>query len=211
MGKKKNTKIKVEETKELKKEEVVQETKIEKDDLKKTEKVVEQKNIPDSEEQKSIDKTKLMKTIGIIIGIIALCGLVFFASTQRESKELVHYVQDINAQKYFDLKKGEEKAIILLASPSCGWCQRFRPILNQVSADYELPIYYLNTSELGDDYLTVRSSSPTLSTHFDSYGNPAISTPTTLLVQNGEELDNLDGYVEYDKVIQFLQQNGVIE
>lgn len=200
MGKKKDMKTKVEvknEDKDIKQEKTILATKIEKDFVDK--------------EKTSRNKIKILKIVGIIIGLFALCGLVFFASTQREGKELVHYVKDITAQEYFDLQKGEEKSVILLASPGCGWCQKYRPILTQISSEYELPIYYLNTGELGDDYLTVRSSSPTLSKQYDTYGNPVISTPTTLLVQNGKEIDSIEGYVNADVVVDFLTTNGVIE
>lgn len=152
-------------------------------------------------------KIKIVNTILVIVGIAALFGLVFFASTQRDNKEVISYVENITASKYFELKNGDENAVILLASPSCSWCQKYKPVLTKLSSDYQLPIYYLNTSSLSsDDYNSVYLSSPSIS----SSGSGLIPTPTTLLVKGGEEVDYISGYVEYNTVLNFLNKNGVI-
>lgn len=165
----------------------------------------ENKNLKENSNDK---KVNVIKIVGIVIGVVALFTLVFFTSTQREGKELKDYVTDTTASEYFELKNGSEKAIILLASPSCTWCQKYKPVISKVSADYELPVYYVNTSSLtSDEYDDVYASSPSIS----SSGSGYIGTPTTLLVQNGEEVDYIEGYVAYSDVVSFLQDNGVIQ
>jgi len=177
-------------------------------DEKKNEEKLKIKKVSKSDDKNKKDKKNIIKTILIIIGIIALCALVFFASTKRESKELITYVEDTTAEQYFALKNGDERVVVLLASPSCYYCQLYKPVINKVSADYELPVYYVNTSELSvDDYNKIYNSSPSIS----SGGQGVIPTPTTLIVQNGEEIDVISGYVEYNKVVTVLQKNGVIE
>lgn len=152
-------------------------------------------------------KNKIVNVILLVFGIAVLFGLVFFASTTRDSKQSINYVEDITASKYFELKEGNEPAIILLASPSCSWCQKYKPVITKVSGDYELPVYYLNTGALSqDDYNNVYLSSPSIS----ASGQGLIPTPTTLLVKGGEEVDYISGYVEYNDVVNFLINNGVI-
>lgn len=152
-------------------------------------------------------KNDVIKVVGIVIGVIALFTLVFFASTLRDKGEkLEPIVVDTTVSEYFDLKKADGKAIILFASPDCPWCVKYKPIINKVSSDYKLPIYYVNTANMTrDEFNQVVADSP----YMTSEGG--FGTPLTLIVGNNEEVDYLDGKREYSDLVNFLKDNGVIE
>lgn len=174
----------------------------------------EEKVLQNSEDKLTdvvIDKkqnNKIVKTVLVIVGLLVLCGLVFWASLKRDAKGNQNYVEEITIEDYFSLRAGQEKELILLASPTCSWCQRYRPVINKVSSDYGVKVNYLNTGALSElDYNRVYESSQAI---IASSGNGVIPTPTTLLVQNGEEVDHIAGYVDYDSLVSFLEKNGLI-
>jgi len=156
---------------------------------------------------KESKKGDIFKVVGVIIGIVALFALVFFSSTLRDKGEKLNpIVIDTTVSEYFNLKKAEEKVVILFASPDCPWCVKYKPIINKVSSDYELPIYYVNTANMtGDEYSKVVEDSP----YMKSEGG--FGTPLTLIIGNNEEYASLEGKEDYDDVVKFFKDNGVIE
>ena len=156
---------------------------------------------------KESKKGNVFKVVGIVIGVVALFALVFFSSTLRDNGEkLEPIVVDTTVSEYFNLKKGTEKVVILFASPECQWCQKYKPIINKVSSDYELTIHYVNTANMTrDEFNQVLIDSP----HMTSKGG--LGTPLTLIVGNNEEIASLEGKEEYEEVVKFFKDNGVIE
>lgn len=151
-------------------------------------------------------KTDIFKVIGVVLGVVALFALVFFSSTLRDKGEkLEPIIVDTTVSEYFDLKKGTEKVVILFASPECGWCQKYKPIINKVSSDYELPIYYVNTQNMtNDEFEKVVNDSP----YMTSKGG--FGTPLTLIVGNNEEIAALEGKEEYEEVVKLFKDKGII-
>ena len=93
------------------------------------------------------------------------------------------YKQVNDYEVIYMIKENDEEARNLLI-------RKYKPIINKVSSDYELPIYYLNVGSLAtEDYNSVYASSPAV----NKSGTGYISTPTTLLVSKGEEIDYIEG------------------
>ena len=159
-----------------------------------------------SEKINEENKGKVIKIVGIVVGIVALFTLVFFSSTLRDSEALNPIVVDTTVTEYFELKKGEVPSIILFARNGCDWCAKYKPVINKVSSDYNLPIYYVNTQNMTqDEYNSIVADSP----YASSEGG--FGTPLTLIVGNNEEIGYIEGYVEYSKVINMLKDKGIIE
>ena len=153
------------------------------------------------------NKSNIFKVVGIVMGVIALFALVFFSSTLRDNGEKFEpIVVDTTVSEYFDLKKADGKAVILFASPDCPWCVKYKPIITKVSSDYKLSVYYVNTNNMtNEEYDQVYVDSPYITS------NKGLGTPLTLVVGNNEEIAALEGKKEYEEVVQFLKDNGVIE
>lgn len=180
-----------------------------------------------------ISKDKLLKVVGITIGILLFLVVCFAISssnsenyqesttTEQDSsgddsleiaiKEAGEVSDDervspteITVDEYLDIYNGTEKQIILLSRPTCQYCQIATPILENLIYNYDIKINYINTDELDDD------SNAKLVTS-DDYFSEGYGTPTVLVVGNGEIKDTIDGLVTRDDYISFFKQYGFME
>ena len=169
----------------------------------------ETKKKKDEELTIKVNKTNLLKGIGIVAVVLLVVGLAFFASKGGESKNPGDFI-NITLNEYLEKLKGEEKSIIYIARPTCSWCQKETPILKKIIGQYDLDVYYLNTENFYDsakqDYTeegyTFMASSEK---YKDGFG-----TPNTIIVQNGEIVDGAFGYVEANDLKNLLKSNGFI-
>lgn len=109
----------------------------------------------------------------------------------------------VSIDEYLNLIKSSDKQIILIARPTCGYCEKFTPILKQAMEDMNLTINYVNTDNFsGDDWSKFQNS-------LDYLASNEWGTPLTLIVQNGEIVDKNNGYVELDAIKEFFTKNGL--
>lgn len=109
----------------------------------------------------------------------------------------------VSIDEYLNLIKSSDKQIILIARPTCGYCEKFTPILKQAIEDMNLTINYVNTDNFSsDDWSKFQNS-------FDYLASNEWGTPLTLIVQNGEIVDKNNGYVELDAIKEFFTKNGL--
>lgn len=109
----------------------------------------------------------------------------------------------VSIDEYLNLIKSSDKQIILIARPTCGYCEKFTPILKQAMEDMNLTINYVNTDNFSsDDWSKFQNS-------FDYLAYNEWGTPLTLIVQNGEIVDKNNGYVELDAIKEFFTKNGL--
>lgn len=156
--------------------------------------------------ENNLNKRNIFKIVGVIIGVVALSILVFVSSSFHEGEKLNPIIIDTTVSEYFELKKGDVPSVILFARPGCSWCTKYKPVINKVSSDYNLPIYYVNTQNMTEDeYNSVVTDSPFVS----SQGG--FGTPLTLIVGNNEEIGYIDGYVEYSEVVNILKDKSLIQ
>ncbi len=109
----------------------------------------------------------------------------------------------IRIDDYLELKKQEEKSIILIARPTCHYCQMFDPIIKNVVYLYGIQVNYLNTDELSTEEQTKLIES-------DDFFKDGYGTPLTLIVQNNKIVDQINGYTTKENTIQFFKDNGII-
>lgn len=119
--------------------------------------------------------------------------------TDSEKKEF----EEINADTYLEYYGGEETRIILIARPTCGYCQVAEPILHKLAKDYDLAINYLNTDNFqGDDLEKVKGS--------DEFLKDGFGTPVLMLVGQGKMIDKVDGLTDTAHYIDFFTRNQII-
>lgn len=157
----------------------------------------------------------VLKIMGIILAVAALIG-ASVAVSQIENKESDNQTveettdselskagfNEVKLDEYINLVKGTEKSIVLIARPSCGYCEKFTPILKQASEEMNLTINYLNTDNLSEDEWSTFTESVTYLKE-EEWG-----TPTVLIVQNGDSIAENSGYVELDVIKKFFTDNG---
>ena len=170
---------------------------------------------------------KILVILGIVLAVILIiiCSMVgtdsnntktdkvmedgqtIVTNAQKESEavkdeEKKEFTQ-INVDKYLEYYAGEENKIILVARPTCHYCQMAEPILQNISFKYNIEINYLNTDEFSDDDQTKFVNSD--DTFKDGFG-----TPFLLIVSNNKIVSSVNGLTDEDHYISFFKTNGFI-
>lgn len=157
---------------------------------------------------------KVLGITSIILIIVLVIGLAVGASNikkvdNNESVETVTLEEagfnEVSLDEYLELIKSPEKNVILVARPTCTYCEAFAPILSEASKELNVEVNYIDTDKFSnDDWTTFNNSLSYLSD--EQWG-----TPLTLIVQNGEIVDVNNGYVELETIESFFTNNGLGE
>ena len=164
------------------------------------------------------NKGKLVKKALTITGIvlvvlIVVAGSIWISNVKQTDKgktssENESYALEeagfnsVTLDEYLQLIKSEEKNVILIARPTCYYCEQFTPVLKQASEELGVTVNYINTDKFSDDDWTTFNSS------LDYLNTEEWGTPLTLVVQNGKVIDENNGYVELDTIKEFFTSNG---
>ena len=119
---------------------------------------------------------------------------------EDEKKEFI----DINIEEYINKYNSEEKSLILVARPTCYYCQIAEPILHNIAYKYDLNINYLNTDNFQDDDADrFRETDESFSEGF--------GTPMLLVVSNGNINDMVDGVTDTKHYLEFFKKHEYIK
>lgn len=177
-----------------------------------------------------MDKKKGLKIAGIVIGVLIVLVLAFTVGNKEEktttTAELSNNPSDIleNAKKesaavtekdkkefpqidvdtYLEYYNGSEEKLILLARPTCGYCQIAEPILQKMAKDYDITIYYLNTDNFTDESQAKFIQS-------DELFQSGFGTPLLLIVKEGAIVDKVDGLTDTAHYKEFFTGHGYIQ
>ena len=110
---------------------------------------------------------------------------------------------NISIDEYLDYYNGSDPTIVLLARPTCHYCEIAEPILQKIAYQNDLDIKYLNTDDFDDEAQTkfVQSNDR----YKEGYG-----TPNLLIVANSSIIDIVDGLTDTDEYLGFFRDNGFI-
>lgn len=161
---------------------------------------------------------KVLTVTGIVLAILAVVGVAFGVSnikgddssnkTNNSSEDVSLEdagFNEVSVDEYLSLINEPEKNVILVARPTCGFCEKFTPVLKQASEELGVKINYINTDEFTDDDWTKFNSS------LEYLNTEEWGTPLTLIVQNNEAVDINSGYVELSEIKKFFTDNGLGE
>ena len=176
---------------------------------------------------------KVLKIVLIIVGIIVVCLFSFFASLDASNKNsssssssnssedvsaIIERAQSesdavkdeekkefisIDVSKYLELLSGSDNSLVLIARPTCSYCQIAEPIIQNIAYKYDIDINYLNTDEFEDD-----DEAKLVSSH--EYFSEGYGTPILLIVSNGDIVDKVDGLTDTENYIKFFTSYGFI-
>ncbi len=134
----------------------------------------------------------------LVIWIILILGLTACSSTSTPQKSLM----EINYDEFQTKAKNEENYILYIGSTTCSHCQEFKPVLEEVIAEYSLDVYYLDIYKLDKDQNTYVWDVSKIK-----------GTPTIVFVKNGEiELfPRIIGTVSKSTLIQKFKSAGYIK
>lgn len=153
---------------------------------------------------------KVLKVTGIVLAVIAVIGAAVGISylkkdDSNQNKTITLETagfNELSLNEYLEVINKDEKSIILVARPTCPYCEKFSPILKEAMDDMNLTINYIDTDKFSnEDWTTFSESLAYLNS--EEWGTPLI-----LIVQNGEVIAENNGYVDLSTIKSFFKANG---
>ena len=96
-------------------------------------------------------------------------------------------IKTITYSEYEKLQIDYKDAIVVIVREGCSWCEKFKPIVEQIASEYTTPVYY-----------------------YQNDGKISISgTPTTIIIKNGYVVGSVEGYKELSDMEETLDNLGV--
>ena len=119
---------------------------------------------------------------------------------ENEKKEFT----EVSVDEYLNIYNGELRTLVLIARPTCHYCQIAEPILHNIAYKYDININYLNTDNFqGEDSQKFIGSNELFSNGF--------GTPMLLIISNGKINDMIDGVTDTKHYVEFLKENKFID
>ena len=111
---------------------------------------------------------------------------------------------EITYSNYLEKIDSNEPFLVVIVKDGCGYCEMYEPILKEVADEYNLPINYINLTNLSEEeYNNLAQSNAYLKKN--QWG-----TPTTLFMLGYSVIDSIGGYVDKDKFVDFVKENFVV-
>jgi thiol-disulfide isomerase/thioredoxin len=121
------------------------------------------------------------------------------AISDDEKKDLT----EIDIDTYLEYYNGSEQKLILIARPTCSYCQIAEPIIQNIAYKYDFEINYLNTDALDED-----GESKLLNS--DEFFSDGFGTPLLLVVKDGSIVDKVDGLTDTENYLAFFKTYNYI-
>jgi len=142
------------------------------------------------------------KEINYIRGVKEYSVLKKFIENSINPKETNSF-EKISLDKYLTLLKNKETAFIYIGNSDNSGCKKFSPILESVSSERKMKVYYLNTDiiKTSDEWEKLENSSKIF--------NDVWFMPTVLVVKNGKIKDYKMETLNKTDLEKFLKKNGL--
>lgn len=172
------------------------------------------------------DKKNIIITIIIIVVLVALIVIASLVgqgdtkTSQERTAEIVvenaqkesAAVQDdekkaftfISVDDYLNLLNSTENQFIVVARPTCHYCQIAEPIIQNIMFENQIDLNYLNTDDFeGEDQNKFVSSSEAFTNGF--------GTPMVLCVKDGKIVDMVNGLMDKYGYEEFFKAYGLLK
>ena len=172
------------------------------------------KNIQQEQKKKKIPIWVIILIIGaclipIIIVLLLIIGFTKYTVFKITSSSSVvlegipGYIE-ITYDEYEEKINKDEHFVIVISRKGCKYCELYKQVVEEITDEYEIPIYYLDLLHMTDtQYIKLGTSNDYLMEN--SWG-----TPTTLYMHGEEVIDAIGGYVDEDKLEDFLDNYFVL-
>ena len=120
----------------------------------------------------------------------------------EEFKEILNYV---DYKGYKKIIASDEPQLMVMVQTGCGACISAKPVLEEISEEYDITINALNITNLSDE------DRQELSSTLDYLNKNEWGTPLLLIVKNNQVIDASNGYLDEDAYEIFLKKNDFIK
>lgn len=205
-NKKNNTK-KVE-TKKVEKE-IKEKVIVKNEEVVETEKKVVSKKV---REKMKFELTPKQKDIILVllVAVVLIIALVLTGNKNKLDIELPIALEgtagfnEITYTEYEEKLNTEAPFLVVIVNDGCGYCDMYKPVVEEVANEYNLPISYINLANLTSEEKTLLSSS-------NSYlKKQQWGTPTTLFMYGDSVVETIGGYIDKDEFVEFVKENFVV-
>ena len=145
------------------------------------------------------NKQKIV-TISLAI-VAAILALVLLFIRLREKGVIGSLDSNKVVKEFNEIYEKDERSVIYYASPTCGYCALLSPILDTISEDYDMDYYYLDSTKLSNSERKDVLKKLDVAQH---------ATPITVIVEDGEVIDKVEGYVPASEYLEFFKKNDMI-
>ena len=144
---------------------------------------------------------KFLSKYGVVVGVVLALGLFIVLSVLIKEEPIKE--MSSNMEEWLADTASDEYVVTVIAQTTCSHCINFKPVMQKANNEYEFKLYWLEADELtNNDYNALTGTYD-----LEDYSG----TPYTFITKNGEVLDHLSGERDYDTLIEFLEENNVIE
>lgn len=164
-------------------------------------------------ERKKFELTSKQRDIILVLLVVVLLFIALILTGDKKSKldiELPIALEgesgftEITYSEYEEKLNTEAPFLVVIVRDGCSYCEMYEPIVSEVADEFNLPIYYINLSNLTSEESGALASS-------NSYlKKEQWGTPTTLFMYGNVVVDSIGGYVEKDKFVEFITENFVV-
>ena len=131
----------------------------------------------------------------------------------------VAYIVPETAEEYLEALRGRNNIVMtVFGNDECPWCLRFAPNFNNIAREFDVDIFYVNSTRMDRTEFTEILESGlmipaqcTQSSEEDVPLSSGFGTPLTLFTRNGVVFDCLSGYVPMERLFSKMQEVGILE
>lgn len=163
-------------------------------------------------ERKAFKLTSKQKDLILVllVGVVLIMALILTGSKNKLDIELPIALEgtagftELTYAEYDEKLNTEAPFLLVIVNDGCGYCDAYKPIVEEVANEYNLPINYINLAHLSvEERQQLATSAVWLKKN--QWG-----TPTTLFFYGDTVVDSITQYVEKDKLVAFVKENFVI-
>lgn len=133
-------------------------------------------------------------------------------------EEEISYKTVSTYDEYMKVIKSKNVIMTVFGRNSCYWCNKFKPVYNEVAKEQGVDIYYIDSDSFDkDEYNKILNSGlniPAKCTEDKEKDLPLSSgfgTPLTIFTKKGKEVDCIGGYVNKASLESKLKSVGMIK
>lgn len=170
----------------------------------KKEKTSTPKESTKKETKKEFKLTSKQKDIVLVLLAVVLLVVAFVVTGNKAPKVNIELpvalegeagFNEITYSEYVEKMNEKKPFLVIIIKDGCGYCEAYTPIVKEVAEEYNLPIYYINLTNITEEEYTALSKS-------NSYlKSQQWGTPTTLLMSGNTVVGSISGYVDKDTFV----------
>lgn len=110
----------------------------------------------------------------------------------------------ITVDNYLEILSKNDNQFVLVARPTCHYCQIAEPIIQNIMYEYNIDLYYLNTDDFSEEDQSNFINS-------NEYFENGFGTPMLLCLKDNQIIDIIDGLMDRYGYTEFFKNYGLIK